>query len=313
MTDLRLSVVLTVVDGGDALRRCLRALLSQQNAPSMEILVPYDSTVPAVASIVADVSRDAAASSAIVRTLDLGRLETRRDRESAGGQHELIDRRRSAGLAAARGEIVAIVEDRGVPRADWAAAAVGLHDRHSNGAIGGAVENGRDAMLNWAVYLCDFARYQPPFAAGSRRYVSDVNVAYKRRALEQTRDIWRDRFHEPWVHSALERSGETLFLSPDLVVHQVRDGLSLASLLRERIAWGRLFGALRARHAPLRRRLTWVALSPAVPAVLFARILRGRGSKPPAAGRLLLLTPITLLLLSAWAAGEAMGSISADP
>jgi hypothetical protein len=307
-----LSVILTVVDGAEALRRCLGALLVQQTAPAMEILVPFDSSVPSVASIVAETTRDR--QDALVRCLDLGHIaSTRRSAHSSAAQHELVDRRRAAGLAAAQGNLIAIVEDRGVPRPDWASTACRLHREHPGQVIGGAIENGRDTTLSWAVYLCDFARYQRPFAAGPRRYVSDVNVVYKRQAIEDTREIWRARFHEPWVHAALERNGQTLFLSPDLVVDQVRDDLGLGGLIRERLAWGRLFGALRARHASRLRRLAWVVSSPVVPAVLLARILRGRRAKPPAAGRMLTVVPATILLLAAWAAGEAMGSVSADP
>jgi hypothetical protein len=304
-----LTVVVTVVDGGRALDRCLGALLAQDDAPDMEILIPFDDTRPDVPTIVDGLARGRDD----VRPLDLGRLPTRHDPSSPAGQHELIDRRRAKGLAAARGEIVAIVEDRGVPRRDWASAIVRHHGNLPNLVIGGAVENGRDATLNWAVYLCDFGRYQLPFAQGPRPMVSDVNVAYKRRALELTREIWRERFHEPWVHRALERRGEILLASPDIVVDQVRDDLGLGELVRERMAWGRLFGALRASGATPARRLLRVAASPLVPAVMFARILRDRLGKPPGPGRFLAIAPATVLLLAAWAAGEAAGAIQAEP
>jgi hypothetical protein len=303
-----LSVVLTVVDGGDALRRCLVGLLSQQDPPAMEIIVPFDAT-QAVGSIADLVAGPGAIG---VRTLDLGRIETRRSPRSPGGQHELIDRRRAAGLAAARGAFVAIVEDRGVPRPDWAATIVRLHKTLPNLVIGGAIENGRDRLLNWAVYYCDFGRYQRPFPAGPRRDVSDVNVAYKRRALDLTREIWRDRFHEPLVHHALQGLGESLFASPDLVVDQMRDDVSLLVLFRERFAWGRLFGSLRARDASLWKRLAWVAGAPLVPLVLFARTFRDRLTRGTSKRHFLAAAPIVAVLFAVWAAGEAAGSFSAE-
>ena len=36
-------------------------------------------------------------------------------------------------------------------------------------AIGGAIENGVDRPLNWAVYYSDFGRYQNPFQSGESR------------------------------------------------------------------------------------------------------------------------------------------------
>jgi hypothetical protein len=309
IADGRLSVVLTVVDGGEALRRCLQALLSQEHAPAMEILIPYDSTVAAVPSIVDEVRQKGHE----IRALDLGRLETTRPPRSHAGQHELIDRRRTAGLTASRGGIVAILEDRGVPRPDWAATAIRLHSEVPHEVIGGAIENGRAGTLNWAVYFCDFGRYQRPFTAGPRRYISDVNVVYKRRALERTREIWKTRYHEPLVHWALERNGVSLFLSPDLVVDQIRDDLSLVSLLDERLAWGRLFGSLRARDSSVSKRLVLVVSSPLLPLVLFLRIVKEQLAKCTALGRLVWAIPAMVLLLTAWAIGEAAGTLTGRP
>jgi len=297
-----LSVVVTVVDGGRALRRCLTGLSSQTGAPLMEILVPYDDTVASVAAQAAEFP--------FVHFLALGQLTTQRSASRASGQHELIDRRRAAGLAAARGEIVAIVEDRGVPRANWAATIARLHTELPNGVIGGAVENGCDRLLNWAVYFCDFGRYQLPFKLGPRMYVTDVNVSYKRRALEQTRAIWQDRYHEPLVHWALERAGETLMLAPDLVVDQIRENLTLVSLVKERLAWGRLFGSLRVRDASMARRLALACIAPLVPGVLIARFLIAQVTKRAPLGRVVRVGPAALLLLVAWAAGEAVGCLT---
>jgi hypothetical protein len=307
MAEPFLSVVVTVVDGGDALRRCLHALRTQTGAPVMEILVPYDATAAAVASTVGDACT---ADGPAVRALNLGHLETARPPLSAGGQHELIDRRRAAGLAAARGTLVGILEDRGVPRSDWAATAVRLHRELAHEVVGGAVENGRPQTLNWAVYLCDFGRYQRPFAAGPRRYVSDVNVVYKRSALERTRHIWQTSYHEPLVHWALERDGTRLFASPELIVDQMRDSLRVGALLRERLAWGRLFGSLRSRDAALVSRLGLAILSPLVPGVLFLRLLRDQFARRSSLPQFARAAPAALLLMTAWAIGEAIGVIT---
>jgi hypothetical protein len=265
----------------------------------MEILIPYDETIASVASHATEFPA--------VRFLPIGRVPIRRAATNAAGQHELIDRRRAAGLAATRGELVALVEDRAVPRSDWAATIVRLHAQLPNLVIGGAVENGRDHPLNWAVYFCDFGRYQLPFIPGPQRYVTDVNVSYKRRALEQTRDIWQERYHEPLVHWALEAAGEALMVAPDIVVDEVRDNLTFASLVKERLAWGRLYGSLRIREASLMRRLAFTCAAPLVPGVLFFRFLKDRWTKRVPIRRVASVAPTVFLLLCAWAAGEAAG------
>jgi hypothetical protein len=297
-----LSVVVTIVDGGDTLRRCLAALVAQLPEAAMEILVPYDDTVPAMDSLIAELPQ--------VTFLDVGSLPTALPKMSAGGQHELFDRRRAAGLAQAKGELVAILEDRGVPRANWASEVRRAHSRLPDLVIGGAIENGTEGVLNWAVYFCDFGRYQRPFAEGPRAFVSDVNICYKREALERTRSLWRTRYHEPVVHDALVHSGARLILSPDLVVDQRRDHLTISGLLRERIAWGRLFATLRVREKSLASRLAMAALTPVLPVLLFLRLARMQWQKRVSRRAFLVAAPCVLLLLCAWSFGEFLGYLT---
>jgi len=299
-----LSVIVTIVDGGETLVRCLHALQAQQGSPALEVIVPYDASVPGMPAVIAMFPR--------WTFVDLGGLDTAASPASATGQHELFDRRRAAGLARARGDLVAILEDRGAPRAIWATTARQLHERLAYGVIGGAIENGCDRTLNWAVYFCDFGRYQLPFAAGARRYVSDVNVTYKRAALEATRPVWERRYHETLVHDALLRAGDTLFLSPDLIVDEWRSNLHLASLARERLAWGRLFAALRTRKASITTRLILAASAPLLPALLFLRLGRLQLQKRASRRQFATAAPAVALLLACWSAGEFLGYLTAS-
>ena len=300
-----LSVVVTIVDGGETLERCLAALSTQQGSPAFEVIVPWDDTVVNIPST--------AARFPSFRFLPLGRLPTSRPAASATGQHELFDRRRSAGLLAAHGAVVAILEDRGVPRPDWARTLVALHERLPHAVIGGAIENARDTLLHWAVYFCDFGRYQRPFEAGPRPYVSDVNIGYKRRALEATTDLWRTRYHETTVHWALQQAGETLYLVPDLVVDQHRGVLDLSSLVVERFSWGRLFAYTRARESGLARRVLLATLTPLLPLVLLTRHARLQLTKRVRLRAFLLAAPAMLVLLTAWSLGEMAGYLTARP
>jgi hypothetical protein len=302
---MRLSVVLTVVDAGEALDRCLASLTAQRNPPEMDIIVPWDDSVPEVEHL--------AARYPACRFLPMGRVTTGRPPASVAGQHELFDRRRAAGLAAATGDVVAILEDRGVPRPDWAETTMRLHAGAPHAVIGGAIENGRHALLNWAVYFCDFSRYQRPFAAGPREWVSDVNISYKRRALDQTRELWRDRYHETTVHWALQRAGETLYLTPDLVVDQMRKRLRLPAAIGERVAWGRLFAYTRARELTTARRVGLALLAPLLPVLLFARHARQQTAKRVALGTFIRVSPLVFLLLAAWSLGEMLGYLTAEP
>jgi hypothetical protein len=161
--------------------------------------------------------------------------------------------------------------------------------------------------LNWAVYFCDFGRYQRPFSARESRVASDVNVCYKRAALESVRPSWVGRYHEPIVHNALRQAGETLWLSPEPVVEQVRGHLRLGALCKERIAWGRLYADIRLRGVDWPERLLLMAASPLLPAAIFLRLLRERLTRRATLSAFLAAAPCVVLLVCAWSVGEAAG------
>jgi hypothetical protein len=300
-----LSVVVSVVDGGAALERCLTALAVQADPPPLEILLPCDDTVSAVTALAARFPQ--------VRCVNIGRVATHHAVSSPAGQHELIDQRRAAGLAAATGDLVAMLSDRCIPHTDWARTAVRLHAALPHAVIGGSVDNALGTTLGWADFLRDFGRYQPPFEAGPREYVTNVNIAYKRRALEATRHLWQSGYHETTVHWALRRAGETLFLSPELRVDHRRAEARLGTLLSERFSFGRLFAFTRARESGWVRRLALTALSPLLPFVLLGRQARTQLAPPRPPGRFLRVAPALLLLLAAWSAGEAVGYLTGRP
>lgn len=301
----RLSVVVTIVDGLAALRLCLTALARQDRAPILEVLVPFDDSIAEVAALAQDFPG--------MHFIPMGTVPTARPVRSAAGQHELFDRRRAAALARATGDLVAILEDRGVPEPRWAATFVDLHQRHPELVIGGAIENGVDRLLNWAVYFCDYGRYQRPFEFGPRAYVSDVNICYKRQALVQTQTLWADRYHETTVHWALQRQGVVLQLSPTPVVHQHRAGLTLARVCAERVHWGRLFAYTRARDIGRVQRAWLMLMSALLPVVLFGRLAVAQWRKRTGVGRFVAASPVICLFLVAWSAGEAVGYATGRP
>ena len=278
---MKMSVVVAIVDGGEALARCLAALRAQDLSGEIEVIVPDDASGEGVAP------------------------------HSLLALHERIDRRRAAGLAAAQGEIVALIEDRVIPRRDWARRLLEAHAAKPEAAvIGGAVEAPTGSLLERAVYYCDYGRYQPPFPAGPAEWLSDVNVSYKRVALEATRELWRERYHESTVHWKLREQGALLWETPSAVVDAARGTnapLTLGALLRERVAFARVFGWTRAREASLARRLAWLALTPALPFVLTARRIAERAQRGSVFGAgFASALPAVLLLSCAWSLGEAL-------
>ena len=200
-----LSIVVRVVGGTSAIERCLNALTPQAAGQPIEIIVPYDSTAAGVARL-----REKYPD---VRFLDMGVIHTEARPNTGAAAHEIYDRRTSAGLCAARGEILAIVEDFGAPAPDWCEAVISAHQL-PYGVIGGAVEHAGTGILNWASYFLDFGRYQLPLREGPVSYLTDANVSYKRSTLEMVRSTWDERYNEATVHWALTRRGVRAVATP---------------------------------------------------------------------------------------------------
>lgn len=296
-----MSLIITIVDGKDVLRGMLDALRRQVGAPPLQILAPYDDSRPDIGAMAPEYPE--------VEFFSIGQVATGHPIDSAGGQHELFDRRRAAGLKRATGDLVAILEDRAPARPDWCATMARLHRELPHAVIGGAIEGASTDTLNWAFHACDFSRYAPPFEAGPREWVSDVNVCYKRRALEMTKDLWHTRFHEPEVHWRILQQGETLYLTPDAVVDYKTPYTSLLGVLPERFQWGRLFGYIRARNVSSLARLKFIAAGPVLPLVLFKRHAAAQARRGQSA-RFWQAAPVMLVLLCAWSAGEVWGYIT---
>lgn len=297
----RLSIVVAIVSDTTGhpdtahLEPCLEALGRQPLASSTEIVVPYHPAVRGIGALKPKYPN--------VNFVEVPDLKTYTGRS---GSREHHDELRARGLAAARGQIVALIEDHGIVTPDWAA---GLLEAHAGtiAAAGGAIENGIDRPLNWAVYFCDFLRYQNPLPAGETAIVSDANVAYKRNALESIRPIWREIFHEASVTAALRSQGQQLILAPDAVLHQHRLGLTVGSALKERYVWGRSYAATRARLARPSQRAFWAVFAPALPVLMMARMTLMAFKKRRTMGAFLKAMPLTSALAVSWSFGEFVG------
>ena len=93
---------------------------------------------------------------------------------------------RAAGLAAARGAIVAFTEDHCRPQPNWCARVIASHEAHPDAdAVGGAILNGSTTrLIDWANFALTFAPFVPPMTAtAAGRAPAIANASYKRRVL----------------------------------------------------------------------------------------------------------------------------------
>jgi hypothetical protein len=303
-TDLRLTVLITIVSGSESVRRCLSVLVPQIDFSDAEIIVPFDKWSVEVGTLAEDFPQ--------VRfhfIEDLGLADS--DNISAH-QHRLYDHRRAVGLRLSHGRIVAMTEDHAIPAEDWCQQILKAHEQ-PYGVIGGAIENAIDCPLNWAWYYCDFGRYGRPLKNGEAEYVSDINVAYKRDALESVRDIWHEAYHETTVHWSLRERGTKLFLDEKMVVFQNRPPLSLPKVLRERFDWGRVFAETRANEMSFLRRLVFAAGATFLPLLLVLRVVKNMRRQRRTFYQILKVFPLAFLLLLSWSLGESIGYLTGEP
>ena len=299
-----LTVVIALVSGAPArLRTCLTALAAQ-DLQGMEILVPYDQPVAEVLALGSEFPD--------VEFVLAEGLDTAAARSGASREHH--DSIRTVGLRKARGRVVALLEDVGRPARDWARGLLAALDRHPEAvAVGGAMSCDNPRRLNRAVCLADFWRYQPPLPETTTGYASDANIAYRRAALEEVREVWEGDFHETVVNAALLQRGHEIWFAPEALIDQERGRLTWREVIRERYVWGRSFAGTRVRDAPLSKRLVYAAFSPVLPLLLGSRVVRialGRGSPR---SRWLSCLPLVLLLFCVWSLGEAVGYLTARP
>lgn len=221
---------------------------------------------------------------------------------------------RAVGVARARGEIVALVEDHCVPAPDWTAQVIAAHQDDA-AAVGGAMEKGfppdshDDTALNWALYLADYSRYALPMAEGRSGAASDCNVSYKRQALMEIAPVWSNEFHENIVHAELARHGKTLWFSPRIVVHEQRS-MTWSQTLHDRYSFGRLFGSTRVVGASPVKRLAMSGAALLLPPLLVARVTGNVVRRRRYLGALARASVPLIVVASAWAAGELTGYVT---
>lgn len=303
--NLELSVVVGLICGQpEALRRCLRGLEGQTVRSRMEIIVPYDAPAADVASLQSEFPD--------VGFICLDGLDTWAARAGASREHH--DTLRTVGIRAAKAQVIALTEDHAHAETRWCEEMLDALRRHPTaGAVGGAVDCDSDRILNWAVWFCDFGRYQSPLPEGRSEFVSDSNVAYRRSALERVEPAWRDDYHETAVHWAMVEAGFELRTVPRAVVWQARRGLTLKTALRERFVWARSFAGTRAHLVPSPKRWLYAVLSPLLPIVMSWRLWRITAQRATRRARFLQALPLIVALQVVWAIGECAGYVTADP
>ena len=284
------SVAIVSICGPAHLRRCLEALRKQVDVAPFEVVVAYDPELKGLP--------------------DLAREYPEARFLATPGERTPLELAARA-LRESRGEVLLLTEDHCVPEPDWVRS-LPLELRNGRAAAGGTVNilSGAGAT-DWAFYFVDFFRYAEPVIDGPSPTLTVCNVAYRRDQLNALQGSgWRTFFHETIVNDTLRMQFGELYLTSKARVSMARH-VSLGDAIRERYAFGRLFGCMRLRHLPRgMRRLAHQVGAPLLPLLLMGR-MASKALKSPALSLRFggAFVPLTLMVL-AWSWGEWLGYLT---
>ncbi len=223
-------------------------------------------------------------------------------------QHPSIPKLRALGIARARGELIAILEDHCNVPPDWFDAIIRAH-KAGHDVMSGAVENGAvDRVVDWAVYFCEYARFMPPLPRGVTSEIAGNCAIYSREVLDRIGSELREEVWESFLHARLKEMGVLFYCDPGLtVVHKKEFGFGY--FISQRYHYSRSFAGMRMRGASFWKRVAYSIGTVMLPAVLFGRMIKAVFGKRRHRLRFLLTTPVLAFFLISWAWGEAVGAL----
>lgn len=286
---LRLSVVIASSNDAALLVPCVEALQPQASPDTTEVLV-----VRAVDRPCGSARTRLAAAMPALRWIDAPEGST-------------VPRLRGLGIAAARADKIAMLEDDCVAAAGWCARAQAAGE--SSAATGGAVEPGPyERVLDWAVYFCEYGRFMLPLANAPNAPLTGNNVVYARPAIAGLAPALQADFREAFVHALWQREGVPTSVDAGLIVTNV-NRWSGRHLTAVPFHHGRAYAAERFGQRGLFFRVGLALLALGLPVLKTARLVRETTSRKRFVGRLVVALPWILVFVTSWSAGEIAGCL----
>ena len=285
---LTLSVVIAAHDAASVIETCLDALEAQCRESRVDVIVA-DSSTDATPRLIA--SRFP-----WVRLLHFDEPLT-------------VPQLRGRGIAAAGGDVIAVLDPFSVAAKDWVVSVLAAHEARAHGVIGGSVGLYRAASCSfgaWTLYFNEYGLFMPPTRQGETWIVPGSNVTYKRDVLFDGATARYPVFWKTFANWDVERERSPLWLEPAVRV-DLNKPIRLTEYLRTRYHHGRCFGGMRVKQASVGVRVVRALSTPLVPGLLLWRWTRGFWPKGQNRLRFVLTMPGQFVLFSAWSWGEALG------
>lgn len=212
---------------------------------------------------------------------------------------------RAIGMAAAGGDIVALTEDHCIVSPDWIAQLVSACGRRSD-VVGGSVGNAQcQRAVDWAAYFSEYGFFaEGAVNSAATPLLTGANVAYSRRVVGDVIELARRGEWENAVHARLSGAGSSLEFLKTAAVYQ-NHNYRVGEFCRDRYTHGYDYARRRLVDEAKGRRWLLLTGSVALPILLMLRI--ARAAAPSRMFTFLRALPVTLVFLSAWSLGEAVG------
>lgn len=282
-----ISVVIACDGGIDGLEERLQAIAITCTGLDAEIIVVLSDAV--------------AADFPVVRRVQFTQIRVRSD---------LVPVMWGAGIASARGRVVALTTTQFRVGREWAKELLSALENRGLAGVGGRmVVKTTATLLTRAAFLIRYSEHMGNDAADMPRDIAGDNAAYVRNTIVTDYPSVAAGFWEVDTHRIMRSKGR-LFGRAPAAVAEFDPAFSLSQMITNRFVHGGHFGSYRVNALGWPR---WraVAVTPLVPFVLMARIAGRVGRSSGGFIAMAAATPYMIVLLVAWAAGEAHGAISA--
>jgi glycosyltransferase involved in cell wall biosynthesis len=217
-----------------------------------------------------------------------------------------IPEMRATAFRQAQGNAIAVIEDHVIVPPGWARQMLDALEKGAD-IVGGSVENAATGnLMDWAAFLCEYSHCIPPIESGSVTWLTGNNVIYRKKLLEEHREITDAGKWENYLHDTLRDEGVPLICHPEIVVGHKKH-YTFQEYMSQRYLYARSYAGARVKGEALPKRIFYGLAAFILPPLLFYRIVTRIHSKGKHRALLFKSLPLIALFVISWGLGEIVG------